>query len=184
MRGPRVVFQRQVFRLEGQTLNDGLDGSDPLLPPSLRGEVRRRLEDSAGRVMRLAESFPAQPLPRDVADPISAVLDTLDQVLKHLCGEAEGVSRHPSCQVTQAAGTCATPLRLQLREASILCSTFEAEQERLNVLAEDIKRAAPDVDFQTWGPALAETMGTIYVEILRPLRHQHPELDPSVEDSG
>jgi hypothetical protein len=184
MRAPRVLFQRRVFHLEEQTLNGGLEGSDPVLPPSQRGEVRRTLEDSAGRVMRLVESFPAQPLPQEVAEPISAVLDSLDQLLKPLCGEAEGVRRHPSCRVTQAAGICAVPLRLQLREASILCSTFEAEEERLNMLVEDIKRAAPDVDFRRWGPALAETMGTIYVEILRPLRHQHPELDPSVEDRG
>jgi hypothetical protein len=52
------------------------------------------------------------------------------------------------------------------------------EEERLNSLIDDIKEAAPQVAFEEWGPALAQAMGAIYVEILRPLQDQHPELNP------
>jgi hypothetical protein len=94
-----------------------------------------------------------------------------------------GVS-HPTLArgVAPESNACAPPLRLELRHAQLLCSTVQVEEERLNSLIDDIKEIAPQVDFEEWGPALAQAMGAIYVEILRPLQHEHPELNPCHEE--
>lgn len=151
---------------------------DKVLPLSVCREIRRTLDISACQIIRLVDAFPQKPVPHDVARPISAILDSFDVLLKGHCGEESGVTRHPSCRVAPENGACAPPLRLQLRDARLLCSTFQVEEERLNFLIDDIKEAAPQVDFEEWGPALAQAMGAIYVEILRPLQDQHPELNP------
>jgi hypothetical protein len=153
-----------------------------ILPGSVCREIRRTLDISASRITRLVDVFPVKPLPHDVARSISAVLDSFDLLLKDRCGEKLGVTRHPSCQVTSESGACAPPLRLELRQAQLLCSAFQVEEERLDSLIDDIKQVAPQVDFEEWGPALAQAMGAIYVEILRPLQHQHPELKPRREE--
>ena len=134
-----------------------------ILPRSvLLGNFVRTLYISASQIIRLVDVFPEKPLPHDVARSISAVLDSFDVRLKDRCGEQSGVARHPSCQVTSESSACAPPLRLELVKRS-LCSTFQVEEARLDSLIDDIKQVAPQVDFEQWGPALAQAMGAIYV---------------------
>ncbi len=156
-------------------MNSGSKTPPPTLPPDACERITEVLETAAERFAQALASIPTQPVPARLGQAVSAVLDSFDEVLGDLCKVTNRVTRHPSAD-HDPVDACSAPLRLSRADAETIYAIFRIEEERLNELIETVKCAAPRVDFQAWGPVFARTMGSIYIEILRPLEHQYPKL--------
>lgn len=146
-------------------MSDTPNPCDIELPEEACRHIRQALDDTASRVALLLEGFSGELVPQALAQAISLVLDSFDDVLRDLCGDMGGVSRHPSCSVEETANVCGAPLRLALPAARKVHATFASEQERLDLLVEIVRQATPEIPFDDWGPILARAMGAIYIEI-------------------
>lgn len=124
--------------------------------------------------------------PNTVNEPLRValvtILDHVDALVAALPVVGGLPSRAPRPvalrDVTMPAG-CPIPVRLERAQAETLCAIVLALSTRVMDTLAWAKVGCSKREFSAYRPRAGYVVGYLYTELLRPLWHQHPDLEPA-----